>query len=80
MDIHSKRVEHLNAKVVFCDIDLKTFNIDVNQIEEKISPKTKAIIPVHLFGLSVHMGPILDIAQKYNLGSRGCSLWFWCKI
>ena len=60
-------VEHLNAKVVFCDIDLKTFNIDVNQIEEKISPKTKAIIPVHLFGLSVHMGPILDIAQKYNL-------------
>jgi perosamine synthetase len=43
-------VEHLNAKVVFCDIDLKTFNIDVNQIEEKITPKTKAIIPVHLFG------------------------------
>ena len=33
-------VEHLNAKVIFCDIDLKTFNIDVNQIEEKISPKT----------------------------------------
>ena len=44
-------IEHLNAKVVFCDIDLKTFNIDVNQIEEKITSKTKAIIPVHLFGM-----------------------------
>ncbi len=60
-------VEHLKAKVVFCDIDLKTFNIDVNQIEEKITSKTKAIIPVHLFGLSADMAPILDIAQKYNL-------------
>ncbi|MAZ07914.1 MAG: aminotransferase DegT [Rickettsiales bacterium] len=60
-------VEHLNAKVIFCDIDLKTFNIDENQIEEKITPKTKAIIPVHLFGLSADMGPILDIAQKHNL-------------
>ena len=60
-------VEHLKAKVVFCDINLKTFNIDVNQIEEKITSKTKAIIPVHLFGLSADMAPILDIAQKYNL-------------
>ena len=59
-------VEHLNAKVV-CDIDLKTFNIDVSQIEEKITPKTKAIIPVHLFGLSSDMSPILDIAQRYGL-------------
>ncbi len=60
-------VEHLNAKVVFCDIDLKTFNIDVNQIEEKITPKTKAIIPVHLFGLSSNMDPILHIAREHNL-------------
>ena len=60
-------VEHLKAKVVFCDIDLKTFNIAVNQIEEKITSKTKAIIPVHLFGLSADMDPILDIAQKHNL-------------
>jgi perosamine synthetase len=60
-------VEHLNAKVVFCDIDLKTFNIDVSKIEDKITSKTKAIIPVHLFGLSADMDPILDIAQKHNL-------------
>ncbi len=60
-------VEHLNATVVFCDINLKTFNIDVNQIESKITHKTKAIIPVHLFGLSADMDPILNIAKKHNL-------------
>ena len=60
-------VEHLKSKVVFCDIDLKTFNIDVAKIEKLITPKTKAILPVHLFGLSADMDPILDIAQKYNL-------------
>ena len=60
-------VEHLKAKVVFCDINLKTFNIDVSQIAGKITPKTKAIIPVHLFGLSADMDPILEIAKKYNL-------------
>ena len=60
-------VEHLNAQVVFCDIDLKTFNIDVSKIEEKITSKTKAIIPVHLFGLSSDVNPILEIANKYNL-------------
>ncbi len=60
-------VEHLGGKVVFCDIDLETFNIDANQLEEKITPKTKAIIPVHLFGLSADMDPIMKIAKKYNL-------------
>ena len=60
-------VEHLNATVVFCDINLRTFNIDVNQIESKITHKTKAIIPVHLFGLSADMDPILNIAKKHNL-------------
>ena len=60
-------VEHLGGKVVFCDIDLKTFNIDVDQIESKITDRTKAIFPVHLFGLSADMDPILDLACKYNL-------------
>ena len=55
-------VEHLGGKVVFCDIDLDTFNIDVEQIESKITSKTKAIFPVHLFGLSADMNPILDLA------------------
>ena len=60
-------VEHLGGKVVFCDIDLDTFNIDVGQIESKITERTKAILPVHLFGLPVDMDPILDLALRYNL-------------
>ena len=60
-------VEHLGGKVVFCDIDLDTFNIDVEQIESKITSRTKAILPVHLFGLSADLDPILEIAKKHNL-------------
>ena len=51
-------VEHLGGKVVYCDIDLSTFNIDISKIEKKITPKTKAILPVHLFGLAVDMSPV----------------------
>jgi dTDP-4-amino-4,6-dideoxygalactose transaminase len=60
-------VEHLGGKVVFCDIDLNTFNIDVKQLEDKINPKTKVILPVHLFGLSADMAPIIALARKQNL-------------
>ena len=60
-------VEHLGGKVVFCDIDLKTFNIDISQIESKVTERTKAILPVHLFGLAAHMDPIVELANKYNL-------------
>ena len=60
-------VEHLGGKVVFCDIDLETFNIDTSEIESKITAKTKAILPVHLFGLSADIDPILDLAKRYNL-------------
>ncbi len=60
-------VEHLGGRVIFCDINPRTFNIDIDQIEKKITPKTKAILPVHLFGLAAEMNPILDIAKKYNL-------------
>jgi len=60
-------VEHLGGKVVFCDIDLKTFNIDISQIESKITERTKAILPVHLFGLAADMDSILSLAKKYNL-------------
>ena len=60
-------VEHLGGKVVFCDIDLKTFNIDIAKIESKITSRTKAILPVHLFGLSADMDPIMDLANKHNL-------------
>ena len=60
-------VEHVNAKVIFCDIDIENFNIDVKKIESKITSKTKAIIPVHLFGLAVDMTSIKLIAKKHNL-------------
>jgi len=60
-------VEHLGGKVVFCDIDPETFNIDVSQVEGKITSKTKAILPVHLFGLSADMNPINEIAKRHNL-------------
>jgi len=59
-------VENLGGKVVFCDIDLQTFNIDITKIESKVTERTKAILPVHLFGLSADMGPIVELANKYN--------------
>jgi len=57
----------LNAVPVFVDICPKTFNIDCNQIAAKINKKTKAIIPVHLFGHPADMEPIMKIAEKYKL-------------
>jgi len=55
------------AKPVFVDIDPVTFNINPALIEEKITPKTKAIIPVHLYGQMAEMDPIMELARKYNL-------------
>lgn len=60
-------VEHLGGTVVFCDIDPKTFNLDISQLESKITAKTKAILPVHLFGLAADMEPINQLAKKHNL-------------
>ena len=60
-------VEHLGGKVVFCDVDPETFNLDVNQMESKITSKTKAILPVHLFGLSVDMDVINELAEKHSI-------------
>lgn len=55
------------AKPVFVDVEEDTFNIDPKKIEEKITEKTKAILPVHVFGQSCDMDPIIKIAKKYNL-------------
>ncbi|MEZ4884430.1 MAG: DegT/DnrJ/EryC1/StrS family aminotransferase [Chitinophagales bacterium] len=57
----------LGLKPVFVEIDARTFNIDVNKIEAAITPKTKCIIPVHLYGQSADMEPIMAIAKRYNL-------------
>jgi perosamine synthetase len=60
-------VEQLGARVVFCDIDLQTFNLDTTQLENLITKKTKAIIPVHLFGLAADMKVVMELAKKYEL-------------
>ena len=60
-------VEHLGGTVVFCDIDLDTFNLDPSQLEARITPRTKAILPVHLFGLAADMDAVNAIAQRHGL-------------
>ena len=57
----------LGLKPIMVDIDIQSFNIDVSKIESKITSRTKAIIPVHLFGQSAEMESIVHIAQKHNL-------------
>lgn len=60
-------VVRAGAIPVLVDSDPVTWNMDVTQIEAKITPKTKAIMVVHIYGLPVDMDPILDLAKKYNL-------------
>ena len=57
----------LGARPVLVDITPDIWNMDVSQIESKITSKTKAIMPVHIYGHSVDMDPLLSIARKYNL-------------
>ena len=57
----------IGATPIFVDIDLRTYNLDVNQIEAHITKKTKAIIPVHLYGQAVDMKPLMELAEQYNL-------------
>jgi perosamine synthetase len=60
-------VEIVGAKSVFVDVERDTFNINVAQIESAITPRTKAIIPVHEFGLACDISEICKIARKHNL-------------
>lgn len=60
-------VGYVGATPVFADIDLETFNLDPASAKAKITSRTRAIIPVHLFGLSADMDPILALARRHNL-------------
>lgn len=57
----------LGAVPVYADIDGRTYNIDPEKIENKITPKTKAIIPVHLYGQPAELDQIMSVAEKHNL-------------
>ena len=60
-------VSRLNAKPVFAEVDPVTFNIDPSDFEKKITSRTKAVIPVHLYGQSCDMDPIMEIARKHKI-------------
>jgi dTDP-4-amino-4,6-dideoxygalactose transaminase len=63
----SETITQAGGKVVFCDTDNETFTIDPAQIAEKITPRTVGIIPVHLYGQSADMDPIMELARKHGL-------------
>jgi dTDP-4-amino-4,6-dideoxygalactose transaminase len=63
----AESISYVGATPVFVDVDLDTYNIDPSKIEEKITHKTKAIMPVHIFGQPCNMDLINEIAEKYNV-------------
>jgi len=81
----AESISNLGAKPVFADIDSKSFNIDPKEIKAKITPRTKAIMPVHLYGQPAAMGQIMELAQEYGLKviedcaqSFGARYWGTC--
>ncbi len=60
-------VMRMGAVPVLVDVEPDTWTMDVNQIEARITARTKAIMPVHMYGHPVHMTPVMEIAKKYNL-------------
>ena len=63
----AEAVNHTGARPVFVDCDPETYNIDLNQIEARITGNTKAILPVHLYGMACNMEKIVALAQRHGL-------------
>ncbi|KGQ22401.1 DegT/DnrJ/EryC1/StrS family aminotransferase [Thermus filiformis] len=63
----AEAISLVGATPVFVDIDPRTFNLDPGQVEERITPRTKALLPVHLYGQAAEMDPLLDLAERYGL-------------
>jgi len=63
----AEAISFTGAKPVFVDVDSKTYNLDPSLLEPAITPNTKAIIPVHLYGQMADMDPIMEIARKHGL-------------
>ncbi len=63
----AEAIEIIGAKAVFVDIDPATFNLDVKQVETKITAKSRALLPVHLYGQAADMGALLDLAKRHKL-------------
>jgi dTDP-4-amino-4,6-dideoxygalactose transaminase len=63
----AEAISQTGAKPVFVDIDSRTYNLDPEKVEDIISPRTKAILPVHLYGQPAALGPLLDIARRHHL-------------
>lgn len=63
----SEAIVRVGAKPVFADIYEDTLNLDISHVESLITPRTKAILPVHIFGQPAAMQPLLDVARKHNL-------------
>jgi dTDP-4-amino-4,6-dideoxygalactose transaminase len=63
----AEAVSIIGASPVFVDIDPQTFNLDVSQVEAAITPRTKALLPVHLYGQAADLDPLLALAQKHGL-------------
>jgi dTDP-4-amino-4,6-dideoxygalactose transaminase len=73
-------VEYMHARPVFCDVDLATFNLDVDQIDAVVTERTVGIIPVHLFGLCADLEPILALAERRSLWvleDAACAFGAW---